>query len=132
MQMVIILQFLKDHWKVVSVSFLAVALAAYIGFLRLDIANDETTIAKQESEIVTLKNNNATLEAAIKTANDALDKSQTAANTANANMGTLGKKIQQEANNLNHNLGTITLNGAPTTCDATISYLIDATKGYPK
>lgn len=130
MDFITILKFLKDNWKAIVVAGVAIALVLYISALRIEVATKDAKIASLEADVVTLKQNNATLDSALSTQNDAIGKISDLAAQTKKGFEALGINVNNQTTTLNTRLAEILKDKKPITCEDTIKYLIDASKGY--
>ena len=130
MDFITILKFLKDNWKAIVVAGAAIALVLYISALRIEVATKDAKIASLEADVVTLKQNNATLDAALGTQNEAIGKISELAAQTKKGFESLGINVNNQTATLNIRLAEILKDKKPITCEDTIKYLIDASKGY--
>ena len=126
----IILGFIKDNWKVVLAAVLVIALVVYVEGLRVEIAMKDSKITSLESDLLTVKQNNATLTSALSTQNGAIDKIGELAAQTKKSFDALGVNVTQQTTQLDARLMAILKDKKPITCEDTIKYLIDASKGY--
>lgn len=127
-----IISFVKDNWKALTIAAVVIAAVMYVQGLRLEIAMQETKIVQLQHDIETLEQNNKTLEAAIKTQNNAIDKIDALAAATNKHFAKLGVSVGAQSAELSNQLANILKDKKPKTCEETMTYLLDARKGYAK
>lgn len=130
MDFVSILKVAKDNWKVIAWAGVAIALVIYVSALRIEIATKDSDIASLKADVATLRQNNATLDAALGTQNAAIGKISELSAQTKKGFEALGINVNNQTTTLNTRLAEILKDKKPITCEDTIKYLIDASKGY--
>ena len=123
---------IKDNWKLATIAIVALVVVVYVQSLRLEIAHQETQIVQLTNDNATLKHNAETLEIALKNQNDAIGKIDDLAKVTRQSFAKLGVDVAAQSSNLSTTLANILKDKKPKTCGETITYLIEAQKGYAK
>lgn len=127
-----VLGYVKDNWKVIAIAAAVIAAIMYVQSLRLEIAHQETQIVQLTNDNATLKHNAETLEIALKNQNDAIGKIDDLAKVTRQSFAKLGVDVAAQSSSLSATLASILKDKKPKTCEETITYLIEAQKGYAK
>lgn len=130
--MTLILMFLKSWWKEIAVALIVAAGIFYVENLRSTVADDKVTIGNLTTENKIMKDNNDKLQGALTAQNASLEKIAQGADDTKAKFTALNSSVKSSSANLATTLKGILADKKPQTCQDTITYLLDAVKGYQK
>ena len=127
-----VLGYVKDNWKVIAIAAAVIAAIMYVQSLRLEIAHQETQIVQLTNDNATLKHNAETLETALKNQNDAIGKIDNLAALTQKNFAKLGVDVAAQNQSLAVALSDILRTEKPKTCEEALLYLVKSQKGATK
>lgn len=127
-----IVTFAKNNWKLIAAAVVVGAIAWYHHSLTSEIADQKEKIVSLETANTVLKENNDKLEGVIEANNASIKLLAEGAQQTKKDFATLNSNVNKSAKDLEKRLTGILNEAKPQTCEATIQYLLDAVKGYPK
>jgi hypothetical protein len=124
--------FLQMWWKELVVAAVVAGGIWYVHHLQTTVEDQAKTIAVQEAQATVLKANQELLQTAIDATNKSFERIDKVDKLNKDQFAKLQTTVSASSDALAKRLTGILAGKKPVTCEETIQYLIDASKGYSK
>lgn len=124
--------YVKQYWPVI-LGAIILAIASYIGYLKITIYSLEHTISTQKNELFIREQNEARLMRGLEAVNVSLNTISATMEQTNKQFDVLTDTVNTSSSQLKKKMDKFLLTDTkPVDCQSTIKYLIDAKPEYQK